>query len=592
MKDFGLVQTNADLGAPRAKSLAVHDLQSLVLERAMQEPDRALFHFLEGDNTVAAQLTPAQLEASARAVAAAVIARGFQGQPVLLLYPPGLDYIVAFYGCIFAGAIPVPAYPPNPARLKQSLPRLEAIVRDAGACLALTSTSVLPLVQGLAAFDPAFAQLQWMSSDDCEPAAPGMAFHGTPGPGDLAFIQYTSGSTAVPKGVMVTHENLLYNADDFDCSVRYREDDIIFSWLPTFHDMGLLIALILPLYKGMPLYLMSPLDFLKTPSRWVKGMSAFRATQSAAPNFAFDLTVRRTPTEVRDTLDLSHWRKVGNAAEPVRRETIENFCAAFASSGFRPETFFIGYGLAEATLKVSGGPLRYLTVDAAALQGGRAVPAETPANGGTRTLVSCGTSVLSTVIAIVDPESLRRCGAGEVGEVWVAGPAVAKGYWNNAEETQHVFDAHTSEQDGPFLRTGDLGFLHQDELYITGRLKDLIILDGTNHYPQDIEWAAESSHPRLHKNCCAAFGIDDGHGERVVIAIEAAVPEPGEDGAALAREIVMEVRRAVSQGNGVSVADVVLVRRGHIPKTSSGKIQRHACRQGYLEGSLDRWPAA
>lgn len=559
----------------------------------MLEPDRALFHFLEGDNMVAAQLTPAQLETGARAVAAAVTARGFQGKPVLLLYPPGLDYIVAFYGCIFAGAIPVPAYPPNPARLQQSLPRLEAIVRDAGARLALTTTQVLPLVQGLGAFDPAFAQLQWMSSDDCEPAAPGQGLHANPGPGDLAFIQYTSGSTAAPKGVMVTHANLLYNADDFDCSVRYREDDIIFSWLPTFHDMGLLIALILPLYKGMPLYLMSPLDFLKTPSRWVKGMSAFHATQSAAPNFAFDLTVRRTPPEVRETLDLSHWRKVGNAAEPVRRETIENFCDAFAPCGFRRESFFVGYGLAEATLKVSGGPVRYLTVDAAALQGGRAEPAGEPASGGTRTLVGCGTSKLSTLIAIVEPESCRRCGAGEVGEVWVAGPAVAKGYWNNAEETRRIFDAHTREPgDGPFLRTGDLGFMHEGELYITGRLKDLIIIDGTNHYPQDIEWAAESSHPRLHKNCCAAFAIDDGQGERVVIAIEAAVPEPGEDGAAVAREITMAVRRAVSQSQGVSVADVVLVRRGHIPKTSSGKIQRHACRQGYTGGSLDRWPAA
>ena len=583
------MQSKADVRMPRAESLAVRDLQTLVCERAAREPNRVLFHYLGENNAVVSQLTAAELQAGARAVAAAIRARNATGKPVLLLYPPGLEFITAFYGCLFAGAIPVPAYPPNPARLKQTLPRLKAIVCDAGATLALTTAEALPLVHGLGMLDPAFAGLHWISTDDCE-TAPASAGHHTSKPDDIAFIQYTSGSTAAPKGVMVTHANLLYNASDFDHTVGYRDDDVILSWLPTFHDMGLLIGLILPLYKGMPLYLMSPLDFLKAPWRWVKGISDLGATQSAAPNFAFDLTVRRTPPGVREKLDLSHWRRVGNAAEPVRKQTIENFCEAFGPCGFRREALFIGYGLAEATLKVSGGGIRYLTVDAATLRAGRAVPASPMTEEATRTLVSCGHTMLDTQIAIVHPETRERCEDGAVGEIWVQGPTVARGFWHKPEETRETFEAriHGSD-DSPYLRTGDLGFVDDGELYITGRMKDLVIIDGANHYPQDIEWTAEASHSRFHKNCCAAFAVDDGVGEHVVVAIEARPPESREEVAAVARELTTAVRQAVSQAHGVPVADVVLLRRGHIPKTSSGKIQRHACKAGYLDGTLGPW---
>jgi len=556
-----------------APSLPARTLVELLRERAQRDSERELIHFLDDGETVSATLTPAGLERRARAIAAELQARGLAGQRALLLFPPGPGYVEAFYGCLFAGVLAVPAYPPNPSRLRPTLRRLVSIVRDAEPAILLTTADARPLVERLAALDPVFAELP-VCATDAIPSAQGDEWRPqTFRPDATAFVQYTSGSTADPKGVLVTHANVLHTTEGLARCVAYREWERLLIWLPTFHDMGLICGLIIPLYKGLPMYLMSPLAFLQRPLRWWQAVSDYGITQTVGPNFSYDLSVRKSTAEQRAALRLDALRITGSVAEPIRSETIE---ALFKS----------GYGLAESTLMVTGGRLHWISVDSDALRVNRVVPAPEDSPSA-RSIVCCGTTGYGMSVRIVNPDTLCLCAPDEVGEIWVSGPSIAQGYWNRLEESKPFFEAQIADTgEGPFLRTGDLGFLRKNELYVTGRLKDLIILDGVNVYPQDIEWTIQVAHAAIRPGSCAVFGIERNGRERVVAVMEVAA-SAGTDGQA--QSVIKAVRRAVAESHQIALEDQVLLKPGSVSKTSSGKIQRHAARKKYLEGKLETW---
>jgi acyl-CoA synthetase (AMP-forming)/AMP-acid ligase II len=601
-----------ELGRTRAATLGDQPLYSFF-------PDR-------GDQP-AAHLTYAGLDLRARAIGAALQRLGASGQRALLLYPPGLEFVAAFFGCLYAGVVAVPAYPPRSAR---NLPRLLEIARDARPAVALTTAELEAAIGGLATQVPELAALRLAATDQM-PLEQAEAWS-DPGAAasTLAFLQYTSGSTAAPKGVMVSHGNLLHNEEMIRQAFGQTAESVIVGWLPLYHDMGLIGNVLQPLYLGARCVLMSPIAFLQSPKRWLAAISRFRATTSGGPNFAYDLCVRKISPADRADLDLASWDLAFNGAEPVRAETMARFAEAFAGCGFEHSAFFPCYGLAEATLFVAGGSAasparpaatgapavtaaagggeaphagpraapRVAAFDRSLLEAGEARPlsASDPAS---RTLVSCGRAWLDQELAIVDLATLTRCADRQIGEVWVRGPSVAQGYWRRPEATAETFDGRLAgdaaakppdpaNSPPPFLRTGDLGFLDGGELFITGRWKDLIIIRGRNLYPQDVELTVERSHPALRPGCCAAFSIELGEEERLVAVQEL---ERGEGDAPLqsaAVEAIGEaVRRAVAEEHEAQLQQLVLVRAGTIPKTSSGKIQRRACRAALLGGKLE-----
>jgi len=536
-------------------------------------------------------LSYGELDRRVKAIAALLQRMGAVGERALLLYPPGLDYVVAFWGCIHGGVIAVPAYPP---RLNRNLLRLWAIAKDAGATLALTTTQIVGKVDSLLMHAPNLKTLNWQATDNL---TPGFAdqWRSPEVNGDaLAYLQYTSGATSAPKGVMVSHNNVLSNSAAIAHGFEHSSQSVSLSWLPHFHDMGLVDGIIQPLYSGFRGFLMSPASFLESPLRWLKAISKYQVTHSGGPNFAYDLCVRRIGVEERATLDLSSWSVAYNGAEPVSRGTLERFIAAFGSCGFRRSAFYPAYGLAEATLKVSGGrkllPPIYCTVQAEALERHQITEISEPSEK-SQTLVGCGSAVPETKIVIVEPESKTSLAPGEVGEIWVAGPGVAKGYWNHPEDTEQTFHTHLADTlEGPFLRTGDLGFLKDEDLYVTGRLKDLIIIRGRNLYPQDIELTAEQAHVALKQGAGAAFSLEIAGEERLIL-----VYEVDHRRCSNFEEVIESIRQVVAEEHEVSVHAVALLRSGNLPKTSSGKVQRHLCLERFVGGGLNevaRWQAS
>jgi 8-amino-7-oxononanoate synthase/acyl carrier protein len=563
----------------------------LLLHRATHQPDGHCYTFLPDGEGQEIHLRNAELERQAKAIGAWLQSQGMQGQRALLVYPPGMEFVTAFFGCLFGGVVAVPVYPP---RLNRSLTRIQAIVADAEAKVALTTASVLERIQPLLPQTPGLEHLRWLPTDQAPPGIedqwedPDLTGH------SLAFLQYTSGSTGTPKGVMLNHWNLLHNTQLIAYSFEHtRGGSCGVFWLPSYHDMGLIGGILQPLFMGRPNVLMSPMSFLQKPVRWLQAITRYRACTSGGPNFAYDLCLRKVTPEERNQLDLSCWTVAFNGAEPVRAETLERFVEYFGPCGFRREAFFPCYGLAEATLMVSGGfkndPPVVCSVDAKALEQRRAVVLsdDTP---GARKLVGCGQNLPDQRIVIADPESLAQCGPGQIGEIWVSGPSVAQGYWNRPEETQRTFQAHLSDTgEGPFLRTGDLGFMQNGELFCTGRIKDLIIIRGLNHYPQDIELTAERSHSALRSGAGAAFTVEHEGRQRLIIVQEVERGERRE-----AHHALDAIRREVTREHDVVVDAVVLIKPGSIPKTSSNKIQRHGCREAFLEGTLSivaQWPA-
>ena len=557
-------------------------LLDLARARAQHYPHKRLYTFLEDGESKERHMTYAELDQQARAIAAWLQRSGYAGKSALLLYPPQLEYITAWFGCIYAGIIAVPAYPPQSPRL---LPRLQAIIADANIELILTTAPVKMLADMWINQNPDWQGIPWLTTDnipaDISPddwQAPAIS-------GDaVAFLQYTSGSTSAPKGVVLTHANLLHNLEHVRRCFEQGEDTLSVIWLPPYHDMGLIGGILQPFYANYLAILMSPLDFLQRPFRWVQAISRYGATTSGGPNFAYDLCARKVTPEQVASLDLSQWRVAFNGAEPVRADTHRRFAETFAPAGFQPQAFFPCYGLAEGTLLVSGGsvtaPPVVASFDADALQQRRIAPHSDSSNG--YLLVGNGRTLSDQQIVIVTPETGRLCPPDEIGEIWVAGPSVAQGYWNQPQHTADTFHAFLADTgDGPFLRTGDLGFLRDGELFVTGRLKDLIIVRGRNHYPQDIERTVEHTHPALRPGCSAAFAIDH-DGEEQVVVVQEVNLKAGPDLPALAQII----RQAVAAEHELQLHAVVLLEPRTIPKTSSGKIQRHLCRQKFLNHTL------
>ena len=576
-------------------------LVDLLGYRAQNQSDQTAYTFLEDGETEAGRLTYKELNRQARAIALRLQSLDATGSRALLLYPPGLEFIAAFFGCLYAGVVAVPAYPP---RRNQNMTRLQAILTDAQATVALTTTSLLGNIEQRFAESPELADLRWLATDNIASDLAQAWQEPEVNSDTLAFIQYTSGSTGTPKGVMVSHGNLLHNSAAINECFADTPNSRGVSWLPPYHDMGLIGGVLQPLYVGAPMILMPPVAFMQKPLRWLQAISRFKATNSGGPNFAYDLCLRKITPEQLASLDLSSWEVAFTGAEPVRAETLEQFAATFESCGFRREAFHPCYGMAETTLIVSGGlktvPPIIRQVDGAALEQNRVVAAR--GKEGTRTIVGCGQSLLDQKILIVDPESLTPCPDNQVGEIWVSGPSVAQGYWNRPEQTQEIFHAYLADtgdsaaaetqgesnaagqSPGPFLRTGDLGFLQDGELFITGRIKDLMIIRGQNHYPQDIELTVEKSHPALRPGCGAAFTVEVKRQERLVIVQEV---ERSYLRKLNVNEVVGNIRASVAAEHALQVYATVLVKTGSIPKTSSGKIQRHACRSGFLNGSLN-----
>jgi acyl-CoA synthetase (AMP-forming)/AMP-acid ligase II len=567
--------------------------------RAEAQPRARAYVFLESGETEGAALTYEDLDRKSRAIAAALQESVAAGGRALLVYPAGLDFIAGFVGCLYAGVLAVPAYPPHPARLEKTLPRLRAIAEDAGIAVVLCTGAIASMWPALAKGSPDLARIRVLATDGIDPSL-GEAWRERPTtPDTLAFLQYTSGSTAAPKGVMVSHGNLLHNLAHLDELAGNDADSCGVSWLPAYHDMGLIEGILLPAFGGYRAHLMAPVAFLQEPLRWLRAISRYRATNSGGPNFAYELCVRKISREQRERLDLACWRVAYNGAEPVRGTTLASFAGAFADCGFRPEAFRPGYGLAEATLLVAINPPltrpTTLTFDAAALAADRAVEAS-PSSDAAVTLVASGLPACESSIAIAHPRDLVRLPSGQVGEIWVAGPSVAQGYWRLPDETGRVFGAYLADTgEGPYLRTGDLGFFWQNELFVAGRMKDTIIVRGRKLYPQDIEFTVEGAHRAIRPGCSAAFSVTDGEAERLVIAAEVDARATGgsaETQAQDLRDVINGVREAVSDFHEVRVHAVILLAPGSLPKTSSGKLQRFACRASLLEGNLNalaRW---
>jgi acyl-CoA synthetase (AMP-forming)/AMP-acid ligase II len=556
-----------------------NNLVELLNYRAQKQPYQVAYTFLLDGETQTVQLTYQQLQQQAQAIATQLQSINATGERALLLYPPGLEYIIGFFGCLYAGVVAVPAYPP---RINRSLSRLQAIVTDSQATIALTTTSVFSSIKPKLLEAPELQTLRWLTTDTTQAQLAENWHQPQLNSDTLAFLQYTSGSTGQPKGVMVTHGNLLYNECMIQQAYQHDENTIVVGWLPIYHDMGLIGNVLQPLYLGTSCYLMSPMAFLQKPWRWLQAISRYGATTSGGPNFAYDLCVNKVTPEQIASLDLSSWEVAFNGAEPIRAETLARFAAKFAPCGFRPQAFYPCYGMAEATLLIPGrmktsAPV-VLTVDGSAMEQNRVVLSS---EAGSKQVVGCGHSWLEEKIAIAHPETFTECSPEEVGEIWVSGANVAAGYWERPEETQQIFHAYLADRKaGPFLRTGDLGFIRNGELFVTGRLKDLIIIDGCNHYPQDIEKTVENSHSSF--KAVGAFSVNVGGEEKLVILAEV------ERSLWKNPEILMKtIKAAVSQHHDLQVYAIALVKPGGIPRTSSGKIQRHACRQGFLNGSLN-----
>ena len=553
-------------------------------EQASEQPDKRAFTFLSDGETEIDSLTYHQLNEKAKAIATVLQDTNAQGQRALLLYQPGLDFITAFLGCIYAGVVAVPVYPP---RANRSLDRLLAIINDAEASLALTTNLIQEQITSKLPSNHGIEKIKFIATDTFELNIASAWQHPGITKDDLAFLQYTSGSTGTPKGVMVNHGNLLANSDTINYCFQNSREHTAVSWLPPYHDMGLIGCIIQPMYIGLSMYLMAPVTFLQRPYRWLKAISRYQGVTNGGPNFAYDLCVERITPEQKATLDLSCWELAFSGAEPVRAETIERFSQYFRSCGFRRQAFYPCYGMAESTLMITGGDKYKEPITAAfdskELEQNRAV---VPGNEDSKvTLVSSGSNIPGQSIVIANPESQTQCAEGEIGEIWAKSDSVAQGYWNRPELSSSYFNAVLADtKEAGWLRTGDLGFFQSGQLFVTGRLKDLIIIRGRNYYPQDIELTVDNAHEAIRAGNLAAFALEVAGKEELIITSEIKRTHLRKLNV---EEVTKAVRKAIAQNHELQTYAIVLLKTGSIPKTSSGKIQRHACKAGYLAGSLN-----
>lgn len=560
-------------------------LVDVLRRRAVEQSEGEAYVFLDRGEVDGTRWSYGQLFERVRAIAACLQAIGAFGQRVLLLYPPGLEFVAAFLGCLFAGAIAVPTSPP---RKRQASSRLQGIAADAGAAMLLTTSDYRARMQPELAQVSPLEDVQWVATDAIDVAIASDAQQVQLSPDDLAFLQYTSGSTGTPKGVAVSHGNLMHNSAAIHACFRHDASSRGVIWLPPYHDMGLIGGVLQPLYGGFPVTLMSAVDFLQKPMRWLQAIARYGATTSGGPNFAFDLCVKRFQPELHPDLDLSSWEVAFTGAEPVRAETLDRFSRAFAPYGFSRKAFYPCYGMAETTLIVSGGDKAIAPtiehVDTQALADSQIVQRHYAHEAGSQAVVSCGSSLPDQAIRIIDPQTLLPCGDNRVGEIWVAGPSVARGYWNQPQETRSTFENYLPESGYlPFLRTGDLGFIHNGELFVTGRIKDVIIIRGQNYYPQDIELTVEKSHPALRSHSGAAFSIEVANSEQLAVVHEVERTHLKKLNVPVA---IADIRQSVTAKHQLQTCAIALVKPGSIPKTSSGKIRRRACKAALLAGDL------
>jgi acyl-CoA synthetase (AMP-forming)/AMP-acid ligase II/thioesterase domain-containing protein/acyl carrier protein len=570
---------------PKVK-ISGETLVDVLRGRAIQEPDRLAFSFLPSGETEESRFTYAELDLRARAIGAWLSSASALGDRVLLLSPSGPEFVSAVFGCLYRGAVAVPAYPLDPARIGSTLSRLRQILEDAKPVVALTAASSLAFVEDLVRIHPDLGSVRWIAAESI-PSDLARDWERPPIHADtLAILQYTSGSLAAPKGVMVNHRNVLENEKMIREVHDYSENNTFVGWIPLAHDWGLINNIFQPLYSGAPSVLMPPEAFLQKPVRWLQTISRYKNVTSGGPGFAYELCVSKIRSEEREGLNLENWICAGVGASPVHPATLDRFAAAFKDCGFRRQAFYCGYGLAEATLLVSDSEKskepRILRVQKTSLERNDVVidpPEDAPANF----IVSCGKAPFAERIVIVDPQSCAACPPGRVGEIWVSGPNIAQGYWNNPKDTDHTFGASLKDSgDGQFLRTGDLGFLREGELFVTGRLKDLIIIRGRNLYPEDVELTVARCHKGLRPGCTVAFSVQGEFDERLVIVQEVRASHQS----ALV-EIIDTIRRAILREHEAVAHTVVLVQERSIPKTSSGKLRRPACRSAFLSGRLE-----
>ncbi|MEM7533151.1 MAG: AMP-binding protein [Chloroflexota bacterium] len=595
-----------------AQTMTQHQTLADVLRwRAEHQPNKWAYTFLTYGKEADSEadeicITYGELHQQAQGIAHQLLALNATGERALLLYPSGLDFIAAFFGCLYAGVVAVPTYPPRPRTAMQFL----NIVNDAQASVLLTTGEILgqsKLFGGVPHVQHEIATDQPVSSDI------DLIIDNTSVPinsDSIAFLQYTSGSTSAPKGVMVSHGNLMHNLQPMEAVCKLTSESIACSWLPLYHDLGLITKVLGSVYTGTPCVLMSPWSFIQQPIRWLHAISHYRVTHCIAPNFAYDLCVHKTTLEQREGLDLSCWQHIFNGAEPIQPTTLQQFITTFESYGIRKDAFAPCYGLAESTVIVTQSRSEDLPIifyaDPEQLKQNHAIPAAASVTiptteGQGKAIVGCGQAWGGQTILIVDPDTHMRCSEEQIGEIWIQGTSVAQGYWQNPEATAETFQARLADTDGgadegAFLRTGDLGFMHGEELFVTGRLKNMIIIRGQNYYAQDIELVARQAHPILRFSLLAAFAIDSSvdsktratsidplSHERLVIVCELPNQPPLEAGV---EEVTAAVRQAVSQAYALSVYAVALIEPRQMPKTTSGKIQHYLCREQFLSGTL------
>jgi len=554
----------------------------VIVRRTIETPEHVVYRFLEDGINESEILTYGALANQAKAVGYALQQKGKKGDRVLLLFPAGLSYVAALFGCFYSGLIAVPAYAP---RKNRGVKRLLSIVADADAKICLVTRQIFDDIERNFHNEPLLRNMKWIIYEEIKPEE---APRFTPTeiyPEDIALLQYTSGSTGHPKGVMITQLNLLYNSEYIRQSFGLGKHTIGMHWLPVFHDMGLIGGILQVAYIGAINIGMPPGVFLKNPVSWLQAITKYRATTGGGPNFTYDFCVQKTTEEEVAKLDLSSMTVFYCGAEPIRQSTYQSFTTHFAKSNVSPKQLYSCYGMAETTLIVTGGypdeePV-FLNLDTEALSNNKVIVTENHKKS--VTIAGCGHTWMETVVKIVNPDTFVPSALNEIGEVWVKGPTVAKGYWNKAEETHRTFHAVTNEGEGPFLRTGDLGFIHESELYITGRLKDLIIIRGANHYPSDIEFTVQKAHSALRENSGAAFPITHKNQEVLVIVQElerTALRNTDHEA------VIAAIRTAIAEEHEIEAHAVVLIKTGSVPLTSSGKIQRRQTRYEYLNNEL------
>jgi acyl-CoA synthetase (AMP-forming)/AMP-acid ligase II len=542
--------------------------------------NQPILAFLDEQESVQQSWTFAELDQRARAIAVHLQARGLREQTVGLAYPSGLEFVAAFCGALYAGAIAVPMSLP---RSHGSDERASTILADSGSSLLLTCGAHRSVIEKQ--LKAAGLPVEIVATD----SLPDESDKWTPGKwleGQLAFLQYTSGSTRLPRGVMISHGNLAANLESLREMLRTHRDSVGVSWLPLFHDMGLIAGVLEPLWVGYSAYLMTPATFVQSPMRWLRAFTRYRGTIGGGPNFGYQACVDAAKTSGTSGLDLSSWELAWNGAEPIRPDTLEAFRKTFAPVGLRQNSLTPSFGLAEATLLVTTNngdtPAYELVVDEQELRLGRVHPCAAGAPRAKR-LVASGRPGTGTDVRIVDPETRREKSAQHVGEIWVSSDSVGKGYWRKQVDTVVTFRAYLDTGEGPFLHTGDLGFLEGGELFVTSRLKDVLVIRGANYYPHDLEHTVESSHPALRPDAGIVVGLEDGRGVRVVAAQEVRRDcwrsiRPN--------EVCEAIRRAVAREHQLALAGVVLLKPYGIPKTSSGKVQRGRCRAALEERDL------